>query len=121
MEIFFLIFFRNIQDSNPPPLTIDLRKKKKKTFKMQNEKEFVFGKEKVLLLNRFSYIFKWSKHEGTIISTTVKTADYFWCTIKVVSVVVSCESDIALITICHLNSCEIYCVCSIVHLNDFML
>jgi hypothetical protein len=43
---FFYVSSRNIQGSNPPPLTIDLRKKKKKIFKMQNEKEFVFGKEK---------------------------------------------------------------------------
>ena len=33
--------------------------KKKKTLIKKNEKEFVFGKEKDFLLNRFSYIFLW--------------------------------------------------------------
>ena len=54
----------------------------------------------------------------TINFTIVDVINYKWCTINVMPIVVFCKSDVVLITICYLNSCEIYyeicCVCSII-------
>jgi hypothetical protein len=61
------------------------------------------------------YIHKLSgKSKATTKITIVDVINYKWCTINVMPVVVFCKSDVVLITICYLNSCEICCVCSII-------
>lgn len=48
-----------------------------------------------------------NKFKTTTKFTIVEQIDCDWCALKVMSVVVSYEHNVAPITFCHINSCEI--------------
>jgi hypothetical protein len=60
-----------------------------------------------------------NKPKATTKVTTIEIVDCDWCIVKMISVTVLCESDIILITICHLSSYEI-CFDIIVNIVKFI-
>jgi hypothetical protein len=68
--------------------------------------------KKFIVYNHLIY-FVINKFRDTICFTTIDMTFYDWCIIKVVSVVDPNKSDVALISIGHVNNCEKYYITNI--------